>query len=278
MKCVLFNSIDFCPCRSCLSGNPADGVCWRTQGLAAAWESSSVVPCEVRSGHLCWGRWGCCSSDLCREQVLNSVFVKGTTRKTTKSFTLLHPWVSLVAHVCPWVSWGGVCGQQLLGCSLHRVGHSTAVWERRGCCGFSGLPLALCCGRRRAVVRVFAQSSGQQDLQENHPSCPRAVAFGGYYGNNIFFLTEWGKTAPPLTSSIARISVPHHFQLVPPETALTHASRSSCRCLGTFPAFGFLWLLCHSANSVPQEWTSVKQNLQGLGKYCPTLINEKFCC
>lgn len=36
MKCVLFNSVYFCPCRSCLSEKPADGVCWRTRGSGSS--------------------------------------------------------------------------------------------------------------------------------------------------------------------------------------------------------------------------------------------------
>lgn len=89
--------------------------------------------------------------------------------------------------------------------------------ERRGCCGFSVPPLTLC-SDRRVLIRVFAESSGQQDLQENcgHQLCPRPVAFGVHMVIAVF-LTKWEKTAPSLTFSIAKISIPHHFQLVLPE-------------------------------------------------------------
>lgn len=59
---------------------------------------------------------------------------------------------------------------------------------RRGCCGFSVFSLTLCCDRRRFVIRVFAESSGQQDLQDHgHHLCPRRVAFGGYLVIAVFY-------------------------------------------------------------------------------------------
>lgn len=39
----------------------------------------------------------------------------------------------------------------------------------------------------------------------------------GDYMEIAVFFSRMEKTAPPLTFSIAKIPIPHHFQLVPPE-------------------------------------------------------------
>lgn len=78
----------------------------------------------------------------------------------------------------------------------------------------------LCHSRRRVVIGGFAKRpKGQQGLRENHGHClcPRTVALGGYTVVTAI-LSRRGKTDPPLTFSIPKISIPpHHFQLMPPQ-------------------------------------------------------------